>query len=97
MRAPAAYSGTGGPGTLEITTLASGGTARVMPERPYSVARPCNTQGTPIDGKSVGITPRARRASALTAPAASRIARRRRTGSAIWVLRLTRLNVACVV
>ena len=51
----------------------------------------------PIDGKSVGITPRARWASAFIAPAASRIARRRFTGSAICVFRFTRLSVACVV
>ncbi len=50
-----------------------------------------------MDGKSVGITPRARWASPLIAPAASRIARSRFTGSAIWVFRFTRLSVACVV
>src|ERR1039457_1114919 len=80
-----------------MTTLAIGGIVTAIPERPYIDARPCSTQGTPIEGKSVGITPRARRASALTAPTASRIARRRFSGSAMWVFRLTRLSVACVV
>src|SRR5450631_4087166 len=82
---------------LEITTLAIGGMALAIPERPYSVARPFRSHGTPIDGKSVGITPRARCASALMAPAASRIARRRFTGLAICVFRLTSVSVACVV
>ena len=68
-----------------------------MPERPYSAASACSSHGTPIDGKSVGITPLARCASAFIAPAASRIARSRFTGSAMSVFRLTRLSVACVV
>src|SRR5664279_2216517 len=80
-----------------MATLAIDGIAPAMPERPYSEARPCSTQGTPIEGKSVGITPLARRARVFIAPAASRIARRRLTGSAMWVFRLTRLSVACVV
>ena len=80
-----------------MTTLASGGMALAMPERPYSVARPCITQGTPMVGKSVGIRPLARVATALTAPAASRMARSRFTGSARWVFRLTTAIVACVV
>jgi hypothetical protein len=34
MRAPAMYSGTGMPGTLEIVTLAAAGSREARPERP---------------------------------------------------------------
>ena len=45
----------------------------------------------------MGMTDRARRATDFMAPDASRMARSRRSGSAMCVARLTRLRVAWVV
>jgi hypothetical protein len=48
------YSGTGGPGTLEITTLATCGMRSATRALPYSKVAASISQGTPSDGKSVG-------------------------------------------
>src|SRR5262245_10500247 len=52
--APARYSGTCGPGTLEMARLAKR-IRPASPERPYSEASPLSSHGDPIDGKSFGI------------------------------------------
>ena len=52
--APAKYSGTCGPGTLEIVTLARRSRS-ARRERPYSDASPLSSQGEPREGKSLGM------------------------------------------
>ena len=89
--APARYRPTGGPGTLETTTLATSGMRSATWALPYSAAAASISQGTPSDGKSVGST-------LLRAPMVLFIARvaaftwaRRLSGSAMFVPRLIRL------
>ena len=48
------YSGTGGPGTLLMTTLATCGMRSATLALPYSAAAASINQGMPIEGKSVG-------------------------------------------
>ena len=48
------YSGTGGPGTLLMTTLATCGMRSATLALPYSAVAASMSQGTPSDGKSVG-------------------------------------------
>src|SRR5512143_2567898 len=54
MRAPARYSVIGGPGTLEIATLATCGMRSATFALPYSDAAASISHGSPSDGKSVG-------------------------------------------
>src|SRR5262252_7795185 len=54
MRAPARYRGIGGPGTLEIATLATCGMRSATLALPYSAAAASISHGSPSDGKSVG-------------------------------------------
>src|SRR5512139_346877 len=91
MRAPARYSGIGGPGTLEIATLATCGMRSATLALPYSDAAASISHGNPSDGKSVG-------RMFLTPPSvdfidalAARMCASRLPGSARCVPRLIRL------
>src|SRR5512139_139971 len=97
MRAPAIYIGTSEPWTFEITRFATGGMRSARWDRPYSPARRETIHGTPSDGKSVGTIDFVFAVSAFAAAAFSRIARRRLTGSAMFVARFTSVIVAWVV
>ena len=91
IRAPARYSGTGGPGTLLMTTLATCGMRSATLALPYSAVAASISHGTPSDGKSVGrmllrlpIVPFIAVLAAITWA-------RRLAGSAMCVPRLIRL------
>ena len=88
------YSGTGGPGTLLMTTLATCGMRSATRALPYSAVAASINQGTPSDGKSVG-------SRLLTLPMVDFMAAvaaftwaRRRSGSLRCVPRLIRLMLA---
>src|SRR5574337_1271525 len=80
--APARYSGTCGPGTLEIVTFDTRSRAASR-ERPYSETSPDSSQGEPSDGKSLGIRPPMLPICAFIARVARTIASSRASGSAI--------------
>ena len=91
MRAPARYSGTWGPGTLEITTLATWGKRSATRALPYSEVAASISQGMPMEGKSVGRMLFMRPMVVFIALLAVRMCARRLPGSARWVPRLIRL------
>ena len=88
------YSGTGGPGTLLITRLATWGRRSATRARPYSAAAASISQGMPSDGKSVGrMLLTLPMVDFIEAVAAFTCARRLR-GSLMFVPRLIRLMLA---
>src|SRR5205814_8569219 len=91
MRAPAMYSGTGGPGTFEIATLATAGSRVPRLERPYSDARPVMNHGEPMIGRSAPSTDFKPPIRSLDASADSWIAWKRSSGSFRSVARSTRM------
>src|SRR5262245_17268636 len=91
MRAPAMYSGIGGPGTLEIATLATCGMRSATLARPYSDAAASINQGSPSDGKSVGRMLLTLPSVDFIAVLALRMCSSRFIGSAMCVPRLIRL------
>ena len=91
IRAPAMYSGTSGPGTLLIATFATCGIRSATRALPYSVRAAASSQGTPIDGKSVGNTLLTLPMVAFIAAVADLTWASRRRKSARCVPRLTRL------
>ena len=91
MRAPARYSGAAGPGTLEMTTLATGGRWRERLVRPYSDARFVMIHGAPVSGMSTFITGLSSRTTALAASDDAWIALKRVGRSSMSVARSTRI------
>ena len=89
--APAMYSATGGPGTLEMTTLATCGMRSATLALPYSAVAASINQGTPSDGKSVGRMPLSGPMVDFIAAVAAITWARRLPGSATCVPRLIRL------
>ena len=91
MRAPAIYSRTGGPGTLEITRLANCGMRSATLALPYSAVAASINQGMPSEGKSVGRMLLTLPIVLFIAAVAALTWAKRLSGSAIFVPRLTRL------
>ena len=90
-RAPAKYTGIGAPFTLEIPTFDTGGIRSARPERPNAETRPDMSHGAPNIGKSSSMTDLKRFKVPLAAFDEAWIDRRRSTGSATSVHRLTRM------
>src|SRR4249920_369339 len=91
MRAPARYSGIGGPGTLEMATLATCGMRSATLALPYNEAAASINHGNPSDGKSVGRMLLTLPSVDFIAVLALRMCSRRFIVSAMWVPRLIRL------
>ena len=94
MRAPAMYSGTGGPGTLLMTTLATCGMRSATLALPYSAVAASINHGTPSDGKSVGKMRLMLPMLVFIAAVAAITCASRLAGSARFVPRLIRLMLA---
>ena len=91
MRAPAMYSGTGGPGTLEMATLPAAGRRAAKLERPSSDDSPVMSQGEPVTGVSTPSTGFSSLTTALADSDDAWIALKRAGRSAISVARSTRI------
>ena len=91
MRAPAMYSAMGGPGTLEMATLATCGMRLASLALPYSAAAASINHGMPSDGKSVGRMLFTLPIDDFIAALAAMMWARRLPGSAMCVPRLMRL------
>src|SRR5438046_10678515 len=92
MRAPARDGGAAGPGTLEMTTLATGGRWRERLVRPYSDARFVMIHGAPVSGMSTFITGLSSRTTALGASDDAWIALQRVGRASMSVARSTRVG-----